>query len=187
MAKKTSESPAKRGVEISKICVDYWKTKMHGAPMGIKKDLEYIAKPPQFTKEYEIKGGVYFNDDKNGEKNTNQVIAVNLADLGQKPLERRLLVRNFTVIDGDKGGRYLGGIEMSMLDSLQVSLAAGEKPISVMVVQLPNFEYLIRIYRIRKIHGDSFCFMIPPDEKDERLMFVELAGEVGAGDDFDVK
>ena len=134
-----------------------------------------------------FRSGVYFNDDKNGEKNTNQVIAVNLADLGQKPLERRLLVRNFTVIDGDKGGRYLGGIEMSMLDSLQVSLAAGEKPISVMVVQLPNFEYLIRIYRIRKIHGDSFCFMIPPDEKDERFMFFELAGKAGAGDDFNIK
>jgi hypothetical protein len=190
MAKKTSEpkvTPARRGKAINKITVDYWKTKMHTAVIGIKKDIEYQAKTPQFTKEYEIKGAVYFNDDKSGNEFTTQVIAINKNDWEVKPLERRLMLRTFTTLEGDKGGRYMGGIELSMLESLELSMAAGDKPLACLIVTLPDYPYLTRIYKIRRITGDSFCFILPPPETTDRFLVIELAWKAGAGNDFNIK
>lgn len=185
-APKEEKIPPKRGTAISKITVDYWKTKAHLAQMGIKKDLEYQSRSRQFAKGYEIKGEVVFNDDTKGDKITKQIIAMNMNDWDQKDLTRRLIIRTFTELVGESGGRFIGGIECSILESLQLSMS-GDKPLSVLILVIPDSDYLIRIFRMRRIKGDSFVFVLPPGEKDKNFHFIEIAGKMGAGDDFNIK
>jgi hypothetical protein len=183
--KKTETTPKKRGTPISKVVVNYWKTKLHAATIGIKKDLEYRSKSPQFTKEYEVRGEIYFNDDKEGKTITNQIVALNLNDFEKPALERRLMIRTFTGLDDEGGGRFIGGIEHSMLESINLSNVVG-KPVPVFILHIQGYEYLIRVVRERTITTNRFTFCLLPDDDEKMVHFIEIVGKVGFGDDFNI-
>ena len=164
---------------VNKIVVNTWNTSMHGANIGIKKETEYQAKSRLFTKEYKIRGDVKIGGE------TKWIVGINEHDWGLKGAEKRLMIRLFAKMDGDSGGTFQGGVELSILESLQLSFAA-KKVMPVFVVRLPRDRYLYRIMKKWSIGWNHFIIPYYPDEDGESLKFIHFKGKVGLGDDFKI-
>jgi hypothetical protein len=184
-SKKKQKTTKKRGDPVKKITINFWKTKMHSATMGIKKELQYQAKARQFTKEFDIIGEIFFNGDKKGEKMTKQVVALNKVDFEKPKEEKRLMMRTFTFLDDETGGNFKGGIEESVLESINQSIIA-DKVLSIFVAAIPGTDYIVRISRMRTLTGNKFGFPLLPDKNSDNARFIQLIGKIGAGDDFNI-
>jgi len=98
---------------------------------------------------------------------------------------KRLLIRTFTELEDNKGGNFTGGIELSIMESINVSHIA-KKSLPVFIIMLPNFEYLTRITKMKTIKGRKLFFPLLPDENDGYVRFIRVVSKIGFGDDFDV-
>lgn len=179
--KKNKKKGKRKRKNVSKIVVNFYRTKIHGATMGFKKELGYEAKSRQFTKGFDIVGEVSFNGNKGS-----QIVAINTKkweDTSQGG--KRLLIRSFTKMEDEKGGNFKGGIELSVLESINVShIAKRSLPVFIMVI--PGFEYLTRISKMKTLKGKKFFFPILPDDDIKHVRFIRLVSKVGFGDDFNV-
>ncbi|MCP4761652.1 MAG: hypothetical protein GY870_07710 [archaeon] len=181
---KKEKKGKKKGKSIEKISVNFWRTKIHGTTMGMKVDLSYEAKSRQFSKNFDIVGKVTFNGDEDGEKFTTQVVAV---DTKKWDDTKRLLIRTFTELKDNSGGNYKGGIELSILESINTSHVA-QKSLPVFIASIAGFELLTRMTKMRTVKGNHFFFPILPETGDsEKIVhFIRISGKVGMGDDFNV-
>lgn len=62
--KKNKKKGKVKGNPVSKIVVNFFRTKIHAVTMGFKKELGYEAKSRQYTKGFDIVGEVTFNGKK---------------------------------------------------------------------------------------------------------------------------
>ena len=142
------EEPEEEKFEAEEIVVNIWRTSLHGAEIGLKKEIERAAKSRQFTKEMEETGDITFKD-----RNRKEIIGINLgffntdgdSPLGQKygkdaELNRRIVVKTFTgLTQGGGGGRWTGSIEQSLTESLVLS--AGERDaLPAFICNIPSFK-----------------------------------------------
>jgi len=158
------EEPEEEKFEAEEIVINLWRTSLHGAEIGIKKEIERAAKSRQFTKEMEETGDITFKD-----RNRKEIIGINLGFFntdGNSPLgkkygkdadkNRRIVVKTFSALtDSGGGGRWTGSIEQSLTESLVLS--AGERDaLPAFIVNIPGYDYLIRIVRAHTMTGARY-------------------------------
>jgi len=198
----------------SKISIDYYKTKMHGAQIGIRQKAQYMSKSRQFTKNTEVRGEItfYYGWDKESKEmdDFKEVVTLNefwwnvdpKSKLYQKAgelykeydageyakLMRRVEVKTFIGLDkkhGENQGLWTGGIEESQIMSL--ALTFGEKdPLPFFWIILPGYKYRIPIFRTHAVTGERFSFILF-NENGENLVPYYIEGKrLTPGSDYTV-
>lgn len=180
-----------------RIIVNYWATKLHSDTVGIKKQAQQRAASRQFTKGMEIQGEVEFK----GKDSKRMVIAFNedrwkLDDDGElvkkykkkeiAKLHRRIILKTFTELEEEKGGRWTGTLESSLIDSMSMSIGT-RKPLPMFKIILPGDKYVYNLYRTHTITGQRYMFYLM-DKKTQELRHFEIEGQAFAiGEDFRVE
>lgn len=158
----------------SEIIVNFWKTKLHDASLGIRQKQQYRSKSRKYTKGMEVRGEVAFK--KKGEKDEDQtkmIIGFNtdfwesedsayLKRHDPKELYKRLSIRLFTELKDDKGGNWMGSLEQSLTEAI-VSSMTQDKPLPLFIMDVPRYEYLIRLSKGKTLTGHRYCFALIPD------------------------
>jgi len=187
------EVPEEEKFESEEIVVNLWKTSLHGAEIGFKKEIERAARSRQFTKQMEEQGDITFKD-----RNRKEIIALNLGffDL-DGPLKekygkdadknRRIVIKTFSALTkGGGGGRWTGSIEQSLTESLVLS--AGERdPLPAFIVNVPGYDFLIRIVRAHTRAGARYVFPLIDEKTNQTRIFEISASRMTLGSDFNVK
>ena len=171
---------------IQKIEVNFWRTKAHGQTMGIKQEQQWQAASRQFSKTMEIRGIVKY---KKGKENA-QVIGLNQgfwdtedpeSPLNKKfgefaNLNKRLVVKTFTDLKDDKGGKWTGSLELSLTESLLLTI--GERDVMpVFILIMPRFKYNYKLIRAHTRKGARYMFpLISDDGKEIRFFEIEKKG-----------
>jgi hypothetical protein len=189
------EEPEEEKFESEEIVVNLWRTSLHGAEIGLKKEIERAARSRQFTKEMEEQGDITFKD-----RDRKEIIGLNLGFFntdGDSPLgkkygkdadkNRRIVVKTFSALtEGGGGGRWTGSIEQSLTESLVLS--AGERdPLPAFIVNIPGYDFLIRIVRAHTMTGARYVFPLIDEDTNETRIFEISAARMTLGSDFKVK
>jgi hypothetical protein len=181
--------------QIRHIEVDFFRKEKEHILWKLKlKDLRALNR--RFGQNFGIIGDVEFNKDVKGETIRKQYVTIdsdrwNLKDKNTQ--ENRLVMRCFddVVEDKDKkrkvGGMFRGGIELSMLNSLNLSIAA-KRPLSSFMIFLPNLVTMTQIFQKRLLWFNFFkryVFPLYPIDR-EPVRYFKVIGEIGVGDDYRV-
>ncbi|MFX1520951.1 MAG: hypothetical protein ACFFCD_13620 [Promethearchaeota archaeon] len=191
---KEEQVPPEEKFEAKEIEINYWRTPLHGAKIGIKKEAVRAAQSRQFTKEMDVWGDITFK-----EKERKEVIGLNTGffDLDDdSPLakkygndadkNRRIVIKTFTELTETGGGRWTGTIEQSLAESLVLS--AGERdPLPAFIVGIPGFDYLTRVVRSHTMTGARYVFALIDEKTNETRIFEISAARMALGSDFKVK
>ncbi|MHA1792201.1 MAG: hypothetical protein ACTSVI_06115 [Promethearchaeota archaeon] len=157
------------------IIVNFWKTKLHDATIGIRQQEQYRSRSRKYSKSMEVRGEVLFKKEGKKDKDQNKYIVgfntVFWDDLDSnylkrhdpKELYKRVSIRLFTELKDDKGGNWMGSLEHSLTESLLSSMAQN-KPLPVFIIDVPRYEYLIRLTRGKTLTGHRYCFALIPDK-----------------------
>ncbi len=169
----------------SRIEIDLYKTKMHGAMVGVRQQAQYMSKSRQFTKNTEVVGEVtyfYGYEEEKERDGYKEVITINeffwetekKSQLYKKAKEefkdydpakysklmRKAVIKSFIGLDKNRvenKGRWTGSIEESQIFSL--ALTFGEKdPLPLFFVNLPGYKYRIPIFRTHAVTGERYVF-----------------------------
>ncbi len=193
MAKKKSkqeeiiekEPPKPKRKTYKRIHINLWRTGLHKEEIGIYQNLKYEAQTRYFSKNFDIEGKIEIDhEDK-------WVLAFARKEWEETPKneDKRLNVRLFTIMEekiGERtGGNYMGGLELSMLHSIEQSYEV-RRPAPVFFVHLPNLKALPRIVEARRFIGTRWAFPLLPETSEDKLQVVELKGKVGMGNDYKV-
>lgn len=189
----------------SQVIVNFWRTKLHDATIGVKQMQQYRSRSRKWNKGMEPRGEVNFKtkDKKDGKQgkltvgfNTDFYDDLENSAYGKRhepaDLYKRISIRLFTELKDKKGGNWAGSLEQSITESIANSVAQG-KPLPVFIIDIPRYEYLIRLVRGRTIMGHHYNFAMIPDKdwsyslpKQVRFFSIE-SKKVALGLDFNVK
>ena len=193
--KEEEDEPEEEKFEAEEIVINLWRTSLHGAEIGLKREIERAAKSRQFTKEMEETGDITFKD-----RNRKEIVGINLGFFntdGNSPLgkkygkdadkNRRIVVKTFTALtEGGGGGRWTGSIEQSLTESLVLS--AGERDaLPAFIVNIPGYDFLTRIVRSHTMTGQRYVFPLIDEKTNETRIFEISAARMALGSDFKVK
>lgn len=129
---KAGAKPKKR-----KVKVDFWATDLNTAEIGIMKRTQNEAASDQFTKDMELYGQTVID----GKREALIGYRQELWD-GSEGFERRLVVRLFSETLG-----WRGTAEMMLGRSVQLSLAAGGRPVQAFTINIARHNQLIQLER----------------------------------------
>jgi hypothetical protein len=189
---KLEDEKGLRSTSIRIIDVDFFFKEKENFLWNLKMQ-EIRARDKHFGANMGIIGSVEFNRDQVGNDLRKQYLAVDLDRwnlTGDNTINSRLVVRSFQdVIKNEStgtrtGGSYQGGLEMSMLNSLMLSMAA-RRPLASMYLLLPDFREMTQIFQQRTVIGHHYIFPLYP-VLDEPVRFFEIIGTIGVGEDFKV-
>jgi len=172
-------------ITYKKIRCNLWRTRLHGEELGIYQSLKYQAKTRYYAKDFDTEGVIEID----GEKK--YIIAFNKKDWeeSEKPEDRRLILRMFTILEEKmgvgKGGVFKGGIEFSILHSLVQSTEI-RYPAPVFFLQIPRTTNLPRMVRGHRFIGTRWTFPLLPEEKGDALQMVVAKGTIGMGNDYNI-
>lgn len=192
-ATKDPASKAQGRNRIQFMDVDFFRKEKENLLWNLKvKDMR--AQDRRFGANFGIIGDVEFNKDTVGNDDIRKqyiVIDSERWKLKEKnDQSSRLIMRCFddVVTDKDKdkkvGGTFRGGLELSMIDSLNLSIAA-KKPLPSLYMFLPQINTLTQFYEQRRIGFKQFVFPLYPIDK-EPTRFFKMIATVGIGDDFNI-
>lgn len=182
--------------------VDLWRTEMHTAIIGIKKQAVYQSKSRQFSPTTDVVGDVSFykgyTDDPTLEKEYREVVTVEnkywdikeeksfikgivdkqFSDYNKdeySKLMRKLIIKTFVgITDKEKtvAGNWTGTIEESQIFSL--ALTFGEKdPLPFFFIDLPGYKYRIPLFRSHAVTGERFVFCLFNDNQEVLPFYIE--------------
>ena len=120
-----------------KVKVDFWATDLNTAEIGIMKRTQNEAASDQFTKDMELFGQTVID----GKREALIGYRQELWD-GSEGFERRLVVRLFSETLG-----WRGTAEMMLGRSVQLSLAAGGRPVQAFTLNIARHNQLIQLER----------------------------------------
>ncbi len=185
----------KSRTKVERMEVDFfWKEKEHILWKFKIKDLR--AQNRRFGPNFGIIGDVEFNKGRDADILRKQFITIDSERWslkGQNTHENRLILRCFDDVVDDKdknrkvGGMFRGGIEVSFLNSLNLSIAA-KRALSSFMIFLPNLVTITSVFEIRRFwyqYFRQFLFPLYP-LVDEPVRYFKLIGRVGIGDDYRV-
>ncbi|MEL6861204.1 MAG: hypothetical protein AAGL11_05140 [Pseudomonadota bacterium] len=129
---KAATKPKRR-----KVKVDFWATDLNTAEIGIMKRTQNEAASDQFTKDMELYGQTVID----GKREALIGYRQELWD-GSEGFERRLVVRLFSETLG-----WRGTAEMMLGRSVQLSLAAGGRPVQAFTINIARHNQLIQLER----------------------------------------
>ncbi|MHA1372606.1 MAG: hypothetical protein ACTSRA_23160, partial [Promethearchaeota archaeon] len=189
----------------SVIEINFWKTKLHDAVLGIRQLEQYRSRSRKFTKGMEVRGQVSFKSKKKKEGKQGKLVVgfntdfwddLDSAYLKRHPknteLYKRISIRLFTELKEDKGGYFMGSIDQSLTETIANSLAQ-DRPLPVFIIDIPRYDYLIRLVRGRTLVGHRYVFPLIPDKNwrygnEKRVRFFSIESKkVSVGLDFVVK
>lgn len=136
-----------------KIKVDFWATDLNTAEIGIMKRTQNEAASDQFTKDMELYGQTVID----GKREALIGYRQELWD-GSEGFERRLVVRLFSETLG-----WRGTAEMMLGRSVQLSLAAGGRPVQAFTINIARHNQLIQLERSAMkwpFQAEKFSFFI---------------------------
>lgn len=197
----------------SRFEVDLYKTKLHGAMIGIRQKDQYMAKSRQFTKQTEVIGEVKFFYGFDLEKERDgytEVVTIDThfwdiekdSDIYKRAAQvykeydpeiyskimRRLVIKTFIGLDKeneDNRGRWTGSIEESQIVSL--CLTFGEKdPLPFFWINLPGFNYRIPVFRTHAVTGERYVFPMMDEKTGVVTPYYIEAKRFTPGSDFSV-
>lgn len=132
-----SRSRARADAKRRKVKVDFWATDLNLTEMGIMKRTQHEAASDQFTKDMEIFGQTVVDGKREGILGYRQE-----AWDGSEGFDRRLIVRLFSETLG-----WRGTAEMMLGRSVQLSLAAGGRPVQAFSINIARHNQLIQLER----------------------------------------
>ncbi len=177
--------------QVKKISVNFFRNVRTNIFWKFK--TKYIkAGQTQFGANFGIVGDVHFNDEK--EEIRKQYVAIDTKrwDLDGKDnnFESRLLFRAFQgLVENEKtgkktGGSYQGGLELSVLNSLNLSLGA-RRALSSFYMVLPGFRYLTQVYQKRTYVVANYVLPLYP-VGDEPVRFFKIKRRMRFGHNYKV-
>ncbi|MFX0099176.1 MAG: hypothetical protein ACFFCS_06300 [Candidatus Hodarchaeota archaeon] len=188
----------------AQVIINFWRTKLHDATIGVKQMEQYRSRSRKWNKGMQPRGEVTFKtkDKKDGKQGKLTVgFNTDFYDLSDSAyakrhdptdLYKRISIRLFTELAKGKGGNWAGSLEQSITETISNSIAQG-KPLPVFILDIPRYEYLIRLVRGRTIVGHHYNFALIPDKewsyslpKQVRFFSIE-SKKVAVGLDFNVK
>ena len=171
---------------IEKIEVNFWRTKAHGQTMGVKQEAQWQAASRQFSKTMEVRGIIKYKK----EKENAQIIGLNQgfwdteepdSMLNKKfgefaKLNKRLVIKTFTDLKDDKGGKWTGSLELSLTESLLLTI--GERDVMpVFIMIMPRYKYNFKLIRVHTRKGARYMFpLISPDGDTIQFFEIEKKG-----------
>ncbi|MBD3350791.1 MAG: hypothetical protein GF364_04815 [Candidatus Lokiarchaeota archaeon] len=198
----------------SRMEVDLYKTKMHGAIIGVRQKDQYMSKSRQFTHNMEVKGEIKFfygYDEENKKERDGYTEVVVLdeywwdADKDSElykraesnypeydpdeyaKIMRRLILKTFIGLDeahDENKGRWTGTIEESQIMSFCLSF--GEKdPLPFFWINAPGFKYRIPLFRTHAVTGERYVFPLFDEDGVVTPYYIE-AKRFTPGSDFQV-
>lgn len=202
--------------KIDKIIVDGWRTKMHGANIGIRQKEQWQAKSRKWTDFTVAKGQIEFYDqeyekDEDGKLNkkgenklprkeiigldtfywrtdSKSALTKKYGSKKKAQLHKKLIIRTFIELkEGDaNAGRWTGSLEMSLLDSLTQTFGEHMKGMPSFSIAIPGHRTLIKLTRTHTKVGEEFTFPLL-DEKTGELRIIQLREKrLTPGKDFTV-
>lgn len=198
----------------SRIEVDLYKTKLHGATIGIRQKDQYMSKSRQFTSNMEVKGEIKFfygYEQKKERDGYTEVLAINEyfweTDKDSKLFERaknsykdydpkeyskimrKLIIKTFIGLDKENEtnkGKWTGSIEESQVMSLAMTF--GEKdPLPFFWINMPGYKYRIPIFRTHATIGERYVFPLIDEETGKVDVYYIEGKRFTPGSDFEVK
>ncbi|MHA1730874.1 MAG: hypothetical protein ACTSU5_02975 [Promethearchaeota archaeon] len=201
-------------VKVDRIVVNGWRTKAHGATVGIRQKEQWQARSRKMTDSMVIKGKMEFYDIEyipDGEKTKknkkkiprDEIFALNSffwrtdeksalfkkygSERGAK-MNRKLIIKSFINLD-DKdpnSGRWVGSIEQSLVDSLCQTFGEKHDGMPCFIITTPGIPYQIRLNRTHSIIGEEFTFPIIDYKTGETRVIMLTEKRFTPGKDFDV-
>ncbi len=148
-----------------KITVNFWRTSLHGAKIGLRQKDQQMAKSRQFSKDMELYGEVTFGKEEAGNigfKTTNWL--ENDFSEGMLP---RLIVRYF-----NETGRWVGSIEENTILGLGLSTLYDED-IPVFNIFINGNPNVYQLQKLEKSAGSDECVVpIILDKKNKVVEFL---------------
>lgn len=173
---KKEEKPKKQSRKSNKplrtISVDLWKTGLHSAEIGIKRQETLMSKSRQFTKNMDLIGEIKEDNNKD-----NGYIAVN-----QGIKDERLVVKAFS-----GSMNWIGSLEESISQEVSQSLALNRNfPAFVLIID--NYEYILNLQKIfgGAGRGERHHFTIYNEEDKTFESFTIKERRTSLGDDWNV-
>lgn len=153
-----------------------------------RKILEMRSKNRRIGQNFEIFAEVNF-DDESGLRKQFILIDESRWNLrGKNDASNRLVMRCFddTIKDGDKllGGTFRGGLELSVLNSLNLSIAA-KRDISSFYIFLPDIPYITQLNERRSCLFTHYFFPLFPCG-DEPISYFLMKPKFGLGNNFKI-
>lgn len=193
MANKSTGAKPQGRNQIRYMDVDFFRKEKENILWDLKiKDMR--AQDRRFGANFGIIGDVEFNKDEKGNEDIRKQYIV--MDLERWKLKEkndassRLIMRCFDDVVTDKekdrkvGGAFRGGLELSMINSLNLSLAA-KRPLPSFYIFLPQINTMTQFFEQRTITFKHYVFPLYPIDK-EPTRFFKMISTVGVGDDFKV-
>ncbi len=178
---------------LEEITVNFWRTGFHDASFGIRQLDQYRARSRQWTAGMQVRGDVTFKD----KKDKKYIIGFNEeawqeeedGKLSKKAdLNSRIIIKLFTELKDNKGGNWAGSLELSILESLVLTIGERVGPLPVFYIVLPRYPYVIRLVRSHTRMGQRYCFPIIDHKKKETVRIFEIEKKmVALGVDFRVE
>ncbi|MHA1682943.1 MAG: hypothetical protein ACTSUE_18535 [Promethearchaeota archaeon] len=185
------------------IVINFWKTKIHDASLGIRQQEQYRSRSRKYNKGMEVRGEVSFKSSGKKDKSQTKLIIGFNTDFWEnenssyikrhnpKELYKRISLRLFSELKDGKGGNWMGSLEQSLTESIVNSMTQN-KPLPVFVLDIPRYDYLIRLNRGKTLVGHRYCFTLIPDKNwkyslDKKVRFFSIESKrVAMGLDFKV-
>ncbi|MFX0098620.1 MAG: hypothetical protein ACFFCS_03495 [Candidatus Hodarchaeota archaeon] len=161
--------------ENEEMTVNFWKTKVHGANIGIHQAEQYRASSRKFNRGLDIRGEVIFKPkEKRKDGPIKYVVAFNsdfwdveessyLKKHAPSDFYKRISIRLFTELKKGAGGIWAGSLEQSLTDSILNSMTQS-KSLPVFLLDIPRYDYLIKLSRGKTLAGHRYCFSMIPDK-----------------------
>lgn len=182
---------------FEEVVVNFWRTGFHDASFGIRQLDQYRARSRQWSAGMQVRGDVTFKD----KKDKKYIIGFNeeaweededgrLAKKHGKfaDLNSRVIIKLFSELKDNRGGNWAGSLELSILESLVLTIGERVGPLPVFYLILPRYPYIIRLIRSHTRMGQRYCFaLIDHKEKDPVRIFEIEKKMVALGLDFRVE
>ncbi|MHA1298950.1 MAG: hypothetical protein ACTSO9_05840 [Candidatus Helarchaeota archaeon] len=178
---------------FEEIVVNFWRTGWHDAAFGIRQLDQYRARSRQWTAAMQVRGDVTFKD----KKDKKYIIGFNEeawqedddGKLSKKAdLNSRVIIKLFTELKDNKGGNWAGTLELSILESLVLTIGERVGPLPVFYIILPRYPYVIRMVRSHTRMGQRYVFPIIDHKKKDPVRIFEIEKKmVSLGLDFKVE
>ncbi|MHA1376999.1 MAG: hypothetical protein ACTSRG_01330 [Candidatus Helarchaeota archaeon] len=182
---------------IEEIVVNFWRTGWHDAAFGIRQLDQYRARSRQWSAGMQVRGDVTFKD----KKDKKYIIGFNEeawsenedGKLSKKHgkfthLNSRIIIKLFNELKDNKGGNWKGSLELSILESLVLTIGERVGPLPVFYIILPRYPYVIRLIRSHTRMGQRYIFPIIDKENKEPTRIFEIEKKmISAGLDFKVE
>ncbi len=209
---RESEVMDLQDVKIDRVVVNQWRTKAHGATVGIRQQEQWQARSRKMTDSMIIKGKIEYYDvehiqegEKVKKKKTKlpreEVFALNgffwrtdeksalykkYGSVKKGKMNRKLIIKDFIKLD-DKdpnSGRWVGSIEQSLVDSLAQTFGERHKGMPCLVCTFPGVPYQVRVNRTHTKVGEEFTFPIIDYNTGEARVLMLTEKRLTPGKDF---